>query len=95
MTVVGGTFRHFSSLVDFAKLAAVITSSFFSSEVRDRVRSGGAGAHQLYSTVGMPASAFDTAIHLVTINDYGADMRDPQAPCGRSLNARPRTSSFR
>lgn len=52
-----GHWGDVSSLVGLAKSAAAITSGFFSSEVRDRVRSGGADVHQLYSEstlAGMP-----------------------------------------
>jgi hypothetical protein len=52
-----GHWGDVSSLVGLAKSAAIITSSFFSSEVRDRVRGGGVDVHQLYSEstlAGMP-----------------------------------------
>lgn len=67
-----------SLLWRLAKWAGVITSDFFSSQVGDGARGGGVDAHQLYSIVEILASAYDTGLHLVTINDDKADMRDPQ-----------------
>ena len=67
-----------SLLWRLAKWAGVITSDFFSSQVKDGARSGEVDAHQLYSIVEILASAYDTGLHLVSINDDKADMRDPQ-----------------
>jgi hypothetical protein len=68
-----------SLLWRLAKWAGVITSDFFASQIEDGERSGGVDAHQLYSIVEILASAYDTGLHLVTIKDDRADIRDPQA----------------
>ena len=49
--------------------------SYFSSEIGGRVRSGGAGPHQLYLIVEITASAYDTGLHLITIDVDGEDIR--------------------
>ena len=49
-------------------------SSYFSSELGSRVRSGGAGPHYLYSIVEITDSAYNTGLHLITINVDGADI---------------------
>ena len=64
-----------------AKWTGVITSDFFSSEagLGDRDSNGAAHAHEFWSIVEILASAYDTKLHLVAINDDGEeDTRDPQ-----------------
>lgn len=70
-----------SLLSRLAKWTGVITSDFFSSsKVGDGEQSGAADEHQLHSIVEILASAYDSGLHLVGINDEGTDdMRDPQA----------------
>ena len=68
-----------SLLSRLAKWAGVITSDFFSSQVRDGERSDGIDAHQMHLIFEILASAYDTGLHLITIDDDRADMRDPQA----------------
>ena len=70
-----------SLLSRLAKWTGVITSDFFSSsKVGDGERSGTADEHQLHSIVEILVSAYDSGLHVIGINDDGADgMRDPQA----------------
>ena len=71
-----------SLLARLAKWTGVITSDFFSSEVglADGERGGAAHAHEFWSIVEILASAYDTGLHRVAINDDGEeDTRDPQA----------------
>ena len=65
-----------SLLARLAKWAGVITSDFGDGEP-----SGAAHAHEFWSIVEILASAYDTGLHLVAIDDDGGeeDMRDPQA----------------
>ncbi|KAI0279909.1 hypothetical protein BGY98DRAFT_383693 [Russula aff. rugulosa BPL654] len=79
---VDGRGEDRSLLARLAKWTGVITSDFFSSQVGpgDGERSGGAHAHEFWSIVEILASAYDTGLHLVAINDDGEeDTRDPQA----------------
>jgi hypothetical protein len=66
-----------SLLARLAKWAGVITSDFFG----DGEPSGAAHAHGFWSIVEILASAYDTGLHLVAINDDGEEenTRDPQA----------------
>ena len=78
----GGHGEDRSLLARLAKWTGVITSDFFSSQVGlgDGERSGAAHAHEFWSIVEILASAYDTGLHLVAINDDGKeDTRDPQA----------------
>ena len=71
-----------SSLARLAKWTGVITSDFFSSEVGlgDGQRSGATHAHEFWSIVEILASAYDTGLHHVAINDDAEeDTRDSQA----------------
>jgi hypothetical protein len=69
-----------SLLARLAKWTGVITSDFFSSKVGDGEQSAGTDAHQLHSIVEVLASAYDSGLHLISINDDEADdRRDPQA----------------
>jgi hypothetical protein len=71
-----------SLLARLAKWTGVITSDLFSSEVGlgDGERSGAPHAHEFWSIVEILASAYDTGLHLVAIDDDGEeDTRDPQA----------------
>ncbi len=71
-----------SLLARVAKWSGVITSDFFSSEVGlgDGEQSGAAHAHEFWSIVEILASAYDTRLHLIAINDNDdEDLRDPQA----------------
>lgn len=69
-------------LARLAKWTGVITSDFFSSEVRlgDGERSGAAHAHEFWSIVEILASAYETGLHHVAVYDgEEEDTRDPQA----------------
>ena len=64
-------------LARLAKWTGVITSDFFG----NGEPSGATRANEFWSIVEILASAYDTGLHLVTINDGGReeDTRDPQA----------------
>src|SRR5258708_1127872 len=77
----GGRLEGHTLLSRLAKWTGVITSDFFSSEagLGDRDSNGAAHAHEFWSIVEILASAYDTKLHLVAINDDGEeDTRDPQ-----------------
>jgi hypothetical protein len=70
-----------SLLARLAKWTGVITSDFFSEVgLGDGEQNGAARAHKFWSIVEILASAYDTGLHLVAINDgEEEDTRDPQA----------------
>ena len=71
-----------SLLARLAKWTGVITSDFFSSQVGlgDGEKSSAAHPHEFWFIVEILASAYDTRLHLVAINDdEDEDTRNPQA----------------